>query len=173
MSTERDLLLGEWACLGLLYEQPGHGFAVAELLRPGGELGRIWSLSRPLTYRSIDVLIERGLLVAVGSEPGSSGPDRTMLRATRQGRAELRTWVRTPVEHLRDLRSSLLLKITIAERCHIGIDEMLDAQRARVADRAAALRAQAFGSDGEVSDPVALWRFEMSDAGLRFLDRIR
>ena len=172
MSDERELLLGEWACLGLLYDEPGHGFAVAELLRPGGELGRIWSLSRPLTYRAIDVLVERGLLSEVGSEPGSSGPSRTMLRATRRGRAELRAWVQTPVEHLRDLRSDLLLKLAIADRCRIDIGEMLDAQRVRIEDRSATLRAAAFGPDGEVSDPVALWRFEMSEAGRRFLDRI-
>ncbi len=65
MSTRKhpdDLLLGEWACLGLLYAVPSHGFAIAAQLRPDTEVGRIWSLSRPLTYRSLDQLVERGLV---------------------------------------------------------------------------------------------------------------
>ena len=65
MSTKRspdELLLGEWACLGLLYAMPSHGFAIAAELRSDADVGRIWSLSRPLTYRSLDQLVERGLV---------------------------------------------------------------------------------------------------------------
>ncbi|HYN33289.1 MAG TPA: hypothetical protein VES40_11740 [Ilumatobacteraceae bacterium] len=176
MSTKRspdDLLLGEWACLGLLYAVPSHGFAIAAQLRPDAEVGRIWSLSRPLTYRSLDQLVERGLVEAVGSEPGDAGPTRTILSATRTGRARLRRWVRTPVEHLRDLRSELLLKIVIADRCDIAIDDMLRAQRARLEAQRSSLSAAAFDADGTVTDTVALWRFEASQAGLRFLAQPR
>ncbi len=174
-STKRsphDLLLGEWACLGLLYAKPSHGFAIAAQLRPDAEVGRIWSVSRPLTYRSLDQLVERGLVRPVGSEPGEAGPSRTILAATRTGRAQLRTWVRTPVEHLRDLRSALLLKIVIADRCDIAIDDMLRAQRARLETQRSSLSASAFDSDRTVVDPVALWRYEASQAGLRFLEQL-
>jgi PadR family transcriptional regulator AphA len=174
MSSKRGpdhLLLGEWACLGLLYAVPSHGFAIAAQLRPDTEVGRIWSLSRPLTYRSLDQLVERGLVTPVGSEPGDAGPNRTILAATRTGRARLRSWVRTPVEHLRDLRSELLLKIVIADRCGIAIDGMLRAQRDRLEAQSALLAAAAFDAAGTVVDPVALWRYEASQAGLRFLDR--
>jgi len=170
--SERDLLLGEWACLGLLYPRPAHGFALAELLRPDADIGRIWSLSRPLTYRAIAVLLDRGLIDAVGSEPSVAGPDRTVLAATRRGRAQLRRWVRTPVEHLRDLRSELLLKLAMAERCDIDIGEMLTAQRTRIEVQLAVLEIEAFSGDGEMVDPIALWRFEASQAGLRFLDQL-
>jgi PadR family transcriptional regulator AphA len=175
MSAKRspdDLLLGEWACLGLLYAVPSHGFAIAVQLRPDAEVGRIWSLSRPLTYRSLDQLVERGLVRAVGSEPGDAGPDRTILAATRAGRARLRTWVRTPVEHLRDLRSELLLKIVIADRCGIAIDDMLRTQRGRLEAQSSSLSAVAFHADGTVADAVALWRYEASRAGFRFLDQL-
>lgn len=175
MSTTRspdDLLLGEWACLGLLYAAPSHGFAIAAQLRPDAEVGRIWSLSRPLTYRSLDQLVERGLVTPVGSEPGDAGPNRTILAASRTGRARLRTWVRMPVEHLRDLRSELLLKIVIADRCGIAIADMLTAQRGRLESQAASLSTSAFGADGSVVDVVALWRHEASRAGLRFLDQL-
>ena len=165
----RDLLLGEWACLGVLYQGPTHGFAVASALRPGGELGRVWSLSRALTYRSLDQLVERRLVHSVGEEPGIAGGNRTVLAATRSGRAALRGWVSTPVEHLRDLRSELLLKLVVAQRCDIDVREMLHRQREIVADLAAAVGADAV--DGDV-DVVVLWRRENSEAALRFLDHL-
>ena len=175
MSAKRnpdDLLLGEWACLGLLYAMPSHGFAIAAQLRPDTEVGRVWSLSRPLTYRSLDQLVDRGLVRPLGSEPGDAGPNRTILAATRTGRARLRTWLRSPVEHLRDLRSELLLKIVIADRCGIAIDDMLRAQRGRLEAHSSSLSDVAFDADDAVVDTVALWRFEASQAGLRFLDQL-
>src|SRR5918993_3025871 len=104
-SGEQRMLLGEWACLGILYQGPTHGFAIAARLRPDGDVGRVWSVTRPLTYRSIDQLVARGFVAPVGSEPGTAGPNRTVLVATRSGRARFRRWAQSPVSHLRDLRS--------------------------------------------------------------------
>ncbi len=167
-----DLLLGEWACLGVLYDGPAHGFAIAAELRPDAEIGRVWSLSRPLTYRAIDQLVERGLVAPVKSEPGDSGPNRTVLAPTRQGRARFRAWLRSPVVHLRDLRSELLLKLVLAERCDIDVGGMLVDQRRRLEEHAATLAASAFTDDGGVADTVSLWRYEAAGAGLRFLSRL-
>ncbi len=36
-SPQQGLLLGEWACLGIIYPAPTHGFAVAAHLTPAGE----------------------------------------------------------------------------------------------------------------------------------------
>ncbi len=166
----RELLLGEWACLGILYEGRTHGFAIASMLRPGGELGRVWSLSRALTYRSVDQLAERGLIRAVGEEPGIAGGNRTVLAATRTGRAELRRWLAAPVEHLRDLRSELLLKLVIADRCGIDVTLMLRQQRSIVAGLASVIGDSANGAPD--ADVVMLWRHETSDAALRFLDQV-
>jgi molybdate transport system ATP-binding protein len=170
--TRDELLLGEWACLGVLYAERAHGFAVAAELRPDQPIGRIWSLSRPLTYRALDQLVERGLVAPVGSEPSTAGPNRIVLAATRRGRARLRTWVRTPVVHLRDLRSELLLKLTLAERCDIDVADMLVEQRRRLDAQAGSLAAAAFDRDGVVVDAVALWRHEVASAAQRFLDRL-
>ena len=57
---EDQLLPGEWACLGILYAAPAHGFAIAARLKPHGDVGRVWSLSRALTYRSLEQLTVRG-----------------------------------------------------------------------------------------------------------------
>jgi len=163
-----ELLLGEWACLGIIYPAPTHGFAVAAQLKPSGEIGRVWSLSRPLTYRAIDQLQVRGLVAVVGEERGIAGGNRTILAATRQGRAALRKWVATPVAHLRDLRSELLLKLVIAEQCGIDVVPMLERQRERVAAIADALDAKS--SDAE-PDVVTLWRNESSEMALRFIGK--
>ena len=165
----RRLLLGELACLGILYPTPTHGFAIAARLKPSGDVGRVWSLSRALTYRCLDQLAVRGYIEPVGEEPGIAGGYRTILAATRAGRVQLRKWLATPVVHLRDLRSELLLKLIIAEICEIDITAMLDLQRAHISEVASAIADQV---DTEPDDVVALWRNEFSNASLRFLDRL-
>lgn len=156
-------LLGEWACLGVLYGEPAHGWAVASALRPDEEVGRIWTLSRPLTYRSLAQLADRGWIEPRGQEPGD-GPNRTVLAATRSGRSRFRSWVRTPVEHVRDVRAELLVKLVFAERYDLDVTDMIERQRALVADQAEAL--------SQPDDLVALWRVEATNATQRFLARV-
>jgi len=168
-TREQQLLLGEWACLGILYPAPTHGFAISARLRPGGDVGRVWCLSRALTYRSLEQLAIRGYIEPVGEEPGIAGGNRTVLAATRTGRARLRAWLATPVVHLRDLRSELLLKLVIGEICRIDMTRLLELQRAHIAELAEAISAQVEADPGDV---VALWRSESSHAALRFLDRL-
>jgi len=169
MARTRDdqLLLGEWACLGVLYPAPTHGFAIAGRLKPDGDIGRVWSMSRALTYRALDQLTERGLVQVVGEEPGIAGGNRTILAATRSGRAKLRQWLHTPVVHLRDVRSELLLKIVLADQCGIDISDMLVGQRARVASQVAAFEERADGDD-----VVQLWRRESARSVLHFLEQL-
>jgi DNA-binding PadR family transcriptional regulator len=164
-----DLLLGEWACLGILYAAPAHGFAIAARLKPSGDIGRVWSLTRPLTYRSLDLLTERGFIQSIGEERGIAGGTRTILAATRPGRAQLRKWLQTPVVHLRDLRSELLLKLVLARSCGIDVSAMLARQRDHIAELGAGLDAAA---SADPADAVAIWRSESAHAALRFLDRI-
>jgi PadR family transcriptional regulator AphA len=161
-----DLLLGEWACLGILYQAPTHGFAVAARLKPDADIGRIWSLSRALTYRSLDQLTVRELIQPIGEEPGIAGGIRTILTATRRGRALFRRWLHTPVDHVRDLRSELLLKIVLAAANDIDITDTIDAQRARITEFLATV------DDGDTTDIVHLWRHESAAAALRFLERL-
>jgi DNA-binding PadR family transcriptional regulator len=169
-TTEQQLLLGEWACLGILYPAPTHGFAIAARLKPTGDIGRVWSMSRALTYRSLDQLTSRGYVHAVGEEPGIAGGNRTILAATRSGKAQLRKWLNTPVTHLRDLRSELLLKLIIADLCGVAIEDMLDRQHVHIDAMAAAITAQ-IDPDAPL-DVVDLWRQESSAAALRFLTRL-
>jgi DNA-binding PadR family transcriptional regulator len=168
-ANEQQLLLGEWACLGILYPGPMHGFAIAARLKPDGDVGRVWSISRPLTYRCLEQLEVRGYVHAIGEERGIAGGNRTILAATRSGRAQLRKWLHTPIEHLRDVRSELLLKLIVAELCEIDISPMLEQQHAVIEQLAGAIAGQV---DDSRADVVDLWRIESSRAALRFLERL-
>jgi DNA-binding PadR family transcriptional regulator len=170
-TRDEELLLGECASLGILYTGPTHGFAIAARLKPTGDVGRVWSLSRPLTYRALEQLAARGYVHAIGEEPGIAGGNRTILAATRSGRAHLRKWLNTPVQHLRDLRSELLLKLVIADICGIDITAMLQRQRDHIEQLADVLREQTKNDSGH-PDVVAMWRSESSQAALRFLDAL-
>ena len=163
----RDLLLGEWACLGVLALGPSHGFEVARQLAADGEVGRVWTLTRPLVYRSLDQLGERGLVRAVGEEPGVAGGNRTILDVTSEGRAELRTWLSVPVEHLRDLRSELLLKLVLGDLNGVEARALLVRQRELVAEHAAAAARLV---EREPDDVVARWRRASASAASQFLD---
>ncbi len=162
--------LSEWACLGVLYPSPAHGFAVAARLAPSADVGRVWSVSRPLTYRSLDQLSARGYIAATGHEPGIAGGNRTILSATRLGRARFRTWMADATPHLRDLRSELLLKLVLGPLCGIDLAPMLRDQQVRVTQIAAGLQRDI--EVGGAVDLVTLWRLESSRAALRFLDQV-
>ena len=166
-TAEQQLLLGEWACLGILCAKPSHGFAIAALLKPEGEVGRVWSLSRALTYRALDQLTQRDYVQPKGEEPGIAGGNRTILAPTRSGRAHLKKWLDQPVGHLRDVRSELLLKVVLADMNGVDATAMLVAQRDSFAPMAARLAAH-----DDTTDPVAMWRIESSQAAVRFVERL-
>jgi DNA-binding PadR family transcriptional regulator len=115
--TTSELPLTEWVVLALLDEAPRHGFAVARELTPEAPLGRVWTVSRPLTYRAVDQLLAKGMAEAAHSEPSDEGgPNRTIMRPTAAGRRAVRKWRVAPVEHLREMRSAFLVKLPTGGR---------------------------------------------------------
>jgi DNA-binding PadR family transcriptional regulator len=164
-----QLSCGEWAVLGLLAEQPRHGFAVARLMAPQGEIGRVWALPKPLVYRALSTLQDRGLVVPAGEEPGERGPHRTLHVATAEGVEALRAWLATPVEHLREVRSLLMLKLALLARGGADSAALLAAQRERLGPLVSALEARV-DTAGAFDRTLLLWRLESARAALRFID---
>ena len=115
MNARPVLSLPEWTVLTVLSQQPAHGFAVAQLTARHGELGRIWQIPRPVIYRAIGRLVEAGLARPESVQPGL-GPQRTIYAATPRGREAAERWLDTPVEHVRDIRSHLLIKLALLDR---------------------------------------------------------
>lgn len=162
MSRNDPQLAGQ-VCLALVDEGPTHGWAISGLLAPAGEIGRIWSLSRPLTYRALDQLLADGLIEKVGTAPGG-GRSRTLLACSDEGRSVSRRWLDRPVELPRDVRTELLLKFALRQRAALDIASLAVAQREQFAPMMASI-----GSDEDV-DFVGRWRREHLLAIDRFLE---
>jgi PadR family transcriptional regulator AphA len=166
-----ELSTGEWAALALVAEGPTHGFAVARALRPGGEVGRVWAMRRPLVYRTLDVLEERGLLRPAGTEESDSGPPRQLLAATPAGEQRVREWLEAPVEHVRDARSELMLKLLFLDRAGRDPAPLLTAQHERLGAQAGELEAALDAAEG-FARTLALWRLESTRAAIRFVSGV-
>ena len=151
--TRNDPVLAEKVCLALVAEGPTHGWALSTLLAPDGEIGRIWSVSRPLTYRALDQLAVDGLIAKVGTAPGG-GRSRTLLDATDRGREANATWLAEPVALPRDVRTELLVKFALRNRVGLPISSLAHDQRATFAPLLGGL------SSVDDADFVALWRRE-------------
>jgi len=164
-AASNELSLAEWVCLTLVAQKVQHGWAIGTLLAPEGELGRVWSLSRPLTYRAIDGLVDRRLLSRAGTASGR-GRERVVLHVTPTARRMVKRWLDTPVDHLRDVRTVLLLKLSLRQRAGLASEALLLAQRERFAEVIDTLT-----STSADDDVVDLWRRESARAVRRFIDQ--
>jgi len=167
--SRNELTAGEWAVLALLAEAPSHGFAVARVMAPDGEVGRVWSVRRPLVYRAAETLTRMDLVRPAGTEPSRTGPQRTVLTATPAGKRAVTRWLKTPVEHVRDGRSLLMLKLLFLARRGADATPLLTAQRDVFAVRAARLARAADAAEG-FERALALWRLETTTAAARFVE---
>lgn len=168
--SQPEMSLPEWLVLALLSQQPAHGFAVAQVTAADGDLGRIWQVPKAVVYRSIGRLLEAELIAPEGTEPGL-GPQRTVFAATQAGRDAAQLWLRTPVGHVRLIRSELLLKLALLDRAGHDPGGLLRAQREVLEPIAQAIEARRAGSEG--FDAILLaWRRSTALAALDFLDTV-
>ena len=165
--TGNGLSSADWATLACVADRPAHGFAVASRLAPDGDLGRVVPVSRSLTYRSIDRLLERSLVELVGEERGRNGLTRTIYAATAEGRTELGEWLGTAVSPVDDVHADLLLKVVILAVLGLDASELLARQRELLTRELVALER---ADDAE--DPVWMWRMESTRAALQFVERV-
>lgn len=168
--SQPEMSLPEWLVLALLSQQPAHGFAVSQVTAADGDLGRIWQVPKAVVYRSIGRLIEAELIAPEGTEPGL-GPQRTVFGATQAGRDAAQWWLRTPVEHVRQIRSELLLKLALLDRAGADPDSLLRAQREVLEPIVRAIEARRARSQGFDATLLA-WRRSTAVAALDFLDTI-
>ena len=165
MVAEVRLPFAEWVCLTLITQGVSHGWALGTMLAPDGELGRIWTLSRPLTYRAVDGLVDKGLITRTGHAAGR-GRDRVILDVTPAGGRLVGPWLDRPVEHLRDVRTELLVKLHLRDRAGRDNRDLLAVQQ-RLFEPAI----DALTSTAADDDLVDVWRRESARAVRRFLDQ--
>jgi PadR family transcriptional regulator AphA len=170
MSEPPSLSLAEWVVLAVISERPTHGFAVSTLTGPDGELGRVWQIPRPAIYRALGRVEAAGLVTPQTVEPGR-GPQRTVYAITAEGRDAVEAWLATPVRHVRDVRSHLLMKLALLDRAGRDPGDLLIRQRAVLQPIAAAMHAER--AEGAGFDATLLaWRRATAAAALSFLDDV-
>jgi PadR family transcriptional regulator AphA len=169
--ASRGPSLAEHLVLGLIAERPVHGFALARLVAREGPIGRVYEIPRPVVYRSISRLVEAGLVEPRGVEHGAGGPQRTVVGVTPRGRRELRSWLRQPVGHIRELRTELLAKLALLERLGSDPGPLLAAQRRVLTPIVDALTAQKEEARN-FDRTIMAWRYQVAQAALRFLDDV-
>jgi len=167
MTGNPPLSLAEWVVLAIVSESPTHGFPIAQLTASDGELGRIWHVPRPVVYRSLGRLADALLITEGGSEPGR-GPQRTIYAVTAQGREAVACWLQTPVDHVRDVRSHLLIKLALLHRVGADPTDLLRRQREVLTPIAQAMAAEQGSSSGFESTLLA-WRRASAAAAISFL----
>ena len=162
-----DLSHSDWLVLGALSSGATHGFAISLALGKEGDLGRIWSVRRPMVYQSVSKLIGLGLIQEGTSERSTAGPSRTPLSLTSEGEHVLEAWLLTPVEHLREMRPLLLTKLILLRRRGGDPTPLIEAQRARLTD-SLGLEPPERGDD--VAGIVDAWRRQGARGVLAFLE---
>jgi PadR family transcriptional regulator AphA len=165
------LSLTDWVVLALVAEEPRHGFAVARELGPAAPVGTVWTVARPLVYRALDHLRSAGLIVPDRTEAGAQGPHRTVYRVTRSGGARCRHWLDRPVDHPREVRTELLVKLVLRARRGRPCAPLARRQLERFAPVAEGLEARARAATG--TDRIAArWKVESLEAIRRTLTAV-
>ena len=167
MTATPQLSLAEWVVLAVVAERATHGFPIAQQTAPDGDLGRIWHVPRPIVYRALARLADAQLIAEDSLEAGR-GPRRTIYAATLAGRTAVTTWLQTPVEHVRDVRSHLLLKLALLHRAGLDTTSLLERQRDTLAPIAAAIAEERSNPDGFDATLLA-WRRASAAAAISFL----
>src|SRR5260370_31974957 len=131
-AEERSLSLAEWLVLCLVCEEPRHGFAIARILGREGSMGQVWRVPKPVIYRALQRLELLGLVQTAQQQPSTQGPVRSLIDTTGAGRTAAADWLTRPVEHTRDVRSELLVKLALLDRAGTDPQPLLEAQRERL-----------------------------------------
>lgn len=163
--AQKDAQLARDVVLALIVHSPRHGWALREELATNGELGRAWTLSKQLVYRAIDSLEESGLVKRAAPKDGG-GADRVTISPTPAGKRMAMEWLDTPVQHLRDVRTELVVKIMLRERFQLPMKSFVDAQRELFEPLLAAIEKT------PADTAVNMWRRESASAVKRYLVRL-
>jgi DNA-binding PadR family transcriptional regulator len=165
-----ELSIADWIVLGLVAEGPTHGWPIVRALRADGPIGRVWTVPRPIVYRSLTTLTDRGFIEECGEATKSKGPQRTIVRATRRGRAALKRWLETPVEHVRDVRTEFLVKLALLARAGQSSRVLVEHQLAHLDPLVRAVSNRT--ADDGFDLVLTRWRREQALAVDRFLRSI-
>jgi PadR family transcriptional regulator AphA len=165
---ERRLSLTEGLVLCLVSEGPTYGLMLAGLLAPDGSLGQIWSVPKGVVYYTLQQLELLGLIRMTPEQRTGSGRARSCCEITPAGRTAAQNWLRLPVDHGRDVRSELMVKLALHDRTGADSRSLVRAQLATLAPAAAALEDRLRTASG-FERTMLLWRQQAMTATVQFL----
>ena len=93
--TQSAAVSPEYVLLGLLNQQPAHGYALHERITQ--ELSTIWHISLSQTYNLLNRLEAQGYITGVAQEQEKL-PARRKFRLTSAGRRRFEDWLSAPTE---------------------------------------------------------------------------
>jgi DNA-binding PadR family transcriptional regulator len=139
--SDRTLLPGEYAILGLLGERPMHGYEMARYF-DRDDLSEVCPIEQSMLYTYLRNVEERKLVTWTEVRVGLR-PPRKLYELSAAGAALLDSWLGEPVQRLREVRLEFLLKLYFL---HVGDREReqtllakqiatCEEYRARLADR--------------------------------------
>lgn len=162
----------EYALLGMLAQQPRHGYELHKELSNLEGLGLVWRIKQAQLYALLDKLENQGYLSSrqITTE---SHPPRKEYHLTRSGRQAFENWMLAPVEHGRELRQDFLAKFYFARQAGVETARrVVEAQRIILLR----LRGKMDEQDGALSDSQAFekqvyhFRMKQIQAMLDWLD---
>jgi len=113
MEDQHPAVTLEYILLGLLKDNPEHGYALYEKVQKTPELSLIWQVKRSKLYYLLDKLAGEGLLSSsIRAQEGY--PDRKIYQLTPEGRHAFNDWLISPVLSGRHVRISFLSKLYFA-----------------------------------------------------------
>jgi PadR family transcriptional regulator AphA len=116
-------------------------------------------------YRTIDTLVEDGLVKRATPKDGG-GADKVIISPTAAGKRTAMQWLDSPVTHLRDVRTELVLKVMLRDRMDLPLTPFLALQHEIFDPLIASINKDVSAS------PVNLWRKESANAVKRYLTRL-
>ena len=168
-SGERRLSLAEGLVLCLVGEGPTYGLILARLLAPDGSLGQIWSVPKAMVYYTLQQLELLGLIRMTGEQQDQPGEGSLGVRDhpgwPGGGGGVARA---APVDHVRDVRSELMVKLALHDRAGADSRPLVRAQLAQLVPAAAALDDRLRTATG-FEHTLVLWRHEAMTATMQFL----
>jgi DNA-binding PadR family transcriptional regulator len=166
------------AILGLLSEQPMHGYRLKDIFDE--RVSPMWGLTTAQIYQTLSALERAGLLQSRGERVGSR-PERRIYELTDAGEHELLAWLQEPPSaSMRPFRADLLLRLMFLREDDVArLRRTLDRQEheaLHLYTRVTQMPRSCTAADGVDVDILGLFLDGMAhhlDADLKILRRCR
>ena len=127
----------KYAILGLLAEQPRHGYAVHAVFEQ--RLSDFWELNYGQVYQVLTSLEREGLIAGQDERVGKR-PPRKVYSVTSRGQSALRNWLLGPSDRRRPFRDDFYVRFLFADHADLtSLCAMIDAEIVRCRERLAEL----------------------------------